>query len=125
MSYRGLARAADVSVGSIVHWETGATDPDRGTVEKLAKALGVSAAWLAYGQGQKETTMDRNTIELVSVGATDAERAVLAYYKGEPIRQSTQNGVLETMARAQGEDDAEFSRRADRRARVLEEEFGF
>ena len=49
MSVRKLAAAAGVSPSVISSYETGRTDPGRGVVERLAKALGVDAGWLAYG----------------------------------------------------------------------------
>ena len=49
MSIRKLASAAGLSPSVISSYETGRTDPARGVVERLAKALGVDASWLAYG----------------------------------------------------------------------------
>ena len=49
MSVRKLAAAAGVSPSVISSYETGRTDPARGVVERLAKALGVDSSWLAYG----------------------------------------------------------------------------
>ena len=53
LSIRALAAAADLAPGSVVHYEDGKTDPDRGVVEKIAGALGVNAGWLAYGTGSR------------------------------------------------------------------------
>lgn len=50
MSVRKLAAAAGVSPSVISSYETGRTDPGRAVVERLAKALGVDAGWLAYGE---------------------------------------------------------------------------
>lgn len=49
MSVRKLAAASGVSPSVISSYETGRTDPGRAVVERLAKALGVDAGWLAYG----------------------------------------------------------------------------
>ena len=49
MSVRKLAAAAGVSPSVIRSYETGRTDPARGVVDRLAKALGVDASWLSYG----------------------------------------------------------------------------
>jgi len=54
MSVRKLASAAGVSPSVISSYETGRTDPARGVVERLAKALGVDAAWLAYGESPSD-----------------------------------------------------------------------
>ena len=60
MSQRTLAAAAGVSHGSIQALEAGDTSPSIKTVEALATALGVSAAWLAFGaEGDAQTlTLD-------------------------------------------------------------------
>ena len=52
MSVRKLAAAAGVSPSVISSYETGRTEPARGVVERLAKALGVDASWLAYGDAK-------------------------------------------------------------------------
>ena len=49
-SVRKLAAAAGLSPSVISSYETGRTDPGRAVVERLAKALGVDAGWLAYGE---------------------------------------------------------------------------
>ncbi len=52
MSVRKLAVAAGVSPSVISSYETGRTEPARGVLERLAKALGVDASWLAYGDAK-------------------------------------------------------------------------
>lgn len=49
LSIRQLAAAAELSPSVISSYETGRTDPARGIVERLAKAIGVDVAWLAFG----------------------------------------------------------------------------
>lgn len=49
LSIRQLAAAAELSPSVIGSYETGRTDPARAIVERLAKALGVDVAWLAFG----------------------------------------------------------------------------
>lgn len=41
MSQAALAEAADLSRGYLIHLEAGQQDPTLGTLERLAKALGV------------------------------------------------------------------------------------
>lgn len=52
---RELAAEAGICPAAVSHIESGATrDPCVGTVARLAKALEVEAAWLAYGVGERE-----------------------------------------------------------------------
>jgi transcriptional regulator with XRE-family HTH domain len=49
LSIRQLAAAAELSPSVISSYETGRTDPARGIVDRLAKALGVDVSWLSFG----------------------------------------------------------------------------
>lgn len=49
LSANALGQAAEVAPGTILYIEKGRTVPSIETVEKLAKALKVSPAWLGYG----------------------------------------------------------------------------
>jgi len=49
LSIRQLAAAAELSASVIGSYETGRTEPARAIVERLAKALVVDVAWLAFG----------------------------------------------------------------------------
>ena len=51
LSRAKLGQAAVVPVGSIQHIEDGRGDPRVDTIERLAVALDVSPAWLAFGEG--------------------------------------------------------------------------
>ena len=54
MSYRALAKASGVNVATIVRLESGLYDPRLSTLERLAKALGVTVpALLAGGRPSK------------------------------------------------------------------------
>lgn len=63
MSQRTLAAAAGVSHGSIQALEAGDTSPSIKTVEALATALGVSAAWLAFGADGDAQTLTLDVAE--------------------------------------------------------------
>ena len=52
MSYRQLAKASGVNLSTIFRLESGALDPRLSTLEKLAKALGVTVPAL-LGAGTK------------------------------------------------------------------------
>lgn len=54
LSIRQLAAAAELSPSVISSYETGRTDPARGIVDRLAKALGVDVSWLAFGISPSE-----------------------------------------------------------------------
>jgi transcriptional regulator with XRE-family HTH domain len=60
-SLREVERRADVAGDLVRRTEQGLTLPTLGTVEKLAKALGVSPAWLAYGLGPTEAASGKRT----------------------------------------------------------------
>lgn len=51
LSRKALARSASSTDTTIRLTEEGATMPSVGTVEALAKALGIDPCWLAYGHG--------------------------------------------------------------------------
>ncbi len=73
LTMRALARAAGLTDTAVRSTETGASIPTIATVEALAVALNVSAAWLAYGIGNRELPPRRRS-GAVSVPAA-AERA--------------------------------------------------
>lgn len=50
LSANALGQAAGVATGTILYIEKGRTVPSIETVEKLAKALKVSPAWLGFGE---------------------------------------------------------------------------
>ncbi len=49
LSANALGQAAEVATGTILYIEKGRTVPSVETVEKLAKALKISPAWLSFG----------------------------------------------------------------------------
>ena len=51
LTMRALARAAGLTDTAVRSTESGASIPSIATAESLAKALGVSPAWLAFGEG--------------------------------------------------------------------------
>ncbi len=51
LTQRALAAKSRVTNSTIIEVEAGKRMPQIDTVEVLARALGVTAAWLAYGQG--------------------------------------------------------------------------
>lgn len=53
LSLRALAEEAQLTAGGVGSIETGRTLPSVATAEQLAKALGISPAWLAYDEGPK------------------------------------------------------------------------
>lgn len=53
LSLRALAERAGISAQAIVHVEAARVVPKVDTLESLARALGVSPGWLAFGQGEK------------------------------------------------------------------------
>jgi transcriptional regulator with XRE-family HTH domain len=54
LGMRALAKKAGVGEATINETEKGRRIPGADIVERLARALGVNAAWLAYGEGRKE-----------------------------------------------------------------------
>lgn len=52
LTFRALGDAAGLSHTAVQLLENGARDPSLGTVERLATALGVAPAWLAFGVGR-------------------------------------------------------------------------
>lgn len=61
-SIREVERRAETSEGAVRAIESG-TMPSLDTLEKIAKALGVSPAWLAYGQGPRESLNQRQDLD--------------------------------------------------------------
>lgn len=52
LSLNALGIAAGLTYTTIHNIETGRTVPGIDTVEKIADALDISAAWLAFGEGE-------------------------------------------------------------------------
>lgn len=53
LSREGLAAAAQVRAGSVQHIEEGRGAANVDTIERLAVALDISPAWLAFGDGRQ------------------------------------------------------------------------
>ena len=51
LTQRALSSKSKVTNSTIIEVEAGKRMPQIDTIEVLARALGVTAAWLAYGQG--------------------------------------------------------------------------
>jgi transcriptional regulator with XRE-family HTH domain len=47
-----LAKRLGVATMTVSRWETGALNPERDSIAKLAEALGVEARWIAYGDAR-------------------------------------------------------------------------
>jgi len=52
LSQRALATKSGCTNSTIIQVEAGNRKPQIDTIEVFARALGVTAAWLAYGQGE-------------------------------------------------------------------------
>jgi DNA-binding XRE family transcriptional regulator len=59
LSRAALAEAAGVQVGAIQNIEEGQAAPRINTIERLAIALDVTPAWLAFGEGESPAALDR------------------------------------------------------------------
>lgn len=53
-NYR-MARDLDISEGAVRSWRKGRTEPKGKNLQRLAEYLGVSAAWLLYGDESRDT----------------------------------------------------------------------
>jgi transcriptional regulator with XRE-family HTH domain len=62
VTMRELGRASGVIEGTVRAMERG-TMPQVDTVEAVAKALGVSPAWLAFGEGPREIVRRRGKLD--------------------------------------------------------------
>lgn len=51
-----IARELDVAGATISRWEAGEKEPDLRTIAELARVLGVSPAWLAFGDANGAAT---------------------------------------------------------------------
>lgn len=56
---REIGRRSDTSATLVSSAESGATMPNLAKLEALAKALGVSPCWLAYGVGAQAMALRR------------------------------------------------------------------
>lgn len=79
LSQRQLADLAELSYVSICHYETGTTIPQRASMDRLAKALGTSAAFLregvpAYQADPRDTQVDARRLN----EAIDLSRRLIA-----------------------------------------------
>jgi len=51
LSRRALAELIQAGYSALSNYESGSREPNFATTEKLAAALGVSAGWLAFDEG--------------------------------------------------------------------------
>ena len=59
---RELARRMGVAPSTTSHWMTGRRLPDSEVIAAVARALGVRAAWLAFGEGSMVETERVDTV---------------------------------------------------------------
>lgn len=72
LTLRELDRRAEISTGASRAVEVGGM-PTLDTIEFLARALGVSPAWLAYGEGPMEAPTRRQRATQVEQAQTDEQ----------------------------------------------------
>ena len=58
ITIRALAKSAGIASSAITDTEIGNRIPRADTLEKIARALNVSACWLAYGEGKAPAWLD-------------------------------------------------------------------
>lgn len=63
LSMRQLEQLADAAGNLVRNTESARSTPTLATIERLAKALNVSPAWLAYGQGPMQSQVRRRVQE--------------------------------------------------------------
>jgi len=71
LSMRELEQRADAAGNLVRNTESGRSLPTLRTIEQLAKALGVSPAWLAYGEGPMEAQTGRRATQVEPAQTSD------------------------------------------------------
>lgn len=70
-----IAEAVGVHQVTLGEWERGKSEPKLETIERLAAVLAVSAAWLAFGEGEADITPMAPVSMFKTGEQIDAERA--------------------------------------------------
>jgi transcriptional regulator with XRE-family HTH domain len=99
-----LARLLDMSSQAVGQWERGGREPDLETIARVAAALGVRAAWLAFGEEPM-----RAPGQVPALPAPAIERS------GKPVspaRTDMPHAKLDSMERERSEGEEEERRRA-------------
>ena len=73
-----LAAQCGVSGPTVSQWESGVTEPTIDSVRRIAKALGVSAGWLAFGETAETELINPMTDRKLSDAEVDRARAQVA-----------------------------------------------
>jgi len=73
-----LAAQCGVSGPTVSQWESGVTEPTIDSVRRIAKALGVSAGWLAFGETAETELINPMTDRKLSDAEIDRARAQVA-----------------------------------------------
>ena len=71
LSMRELEQRADAAGNLVRNTQAGRSLPTLRTIEQLAKALGVSPAWLAYGEGPMEVPTRRRVMQAEQAQANE------------------------------------------------------
>lgn len=84
----GLTLAAGIGAGMVALWEAGQGLPRLPSVEKLARALGVSPGWLAYGLGEAAEPVEPGVRCEALAARVEAARAALGVSMREVARRA-------------------------------------
>jgi transcriptional regulator with XRE-family HTH domain len=107
LSQERLAETLGMTQGGLGHWLSDARQPSLGDINRIADAIGVSAAWLTHGLGF-ESGAGKPLLEILLAGAlSESQLAALlatatAFAKMESIEGKVSSFDLQKILEAQG-----------------------
>lgn len=95
-SQEELADKMEVSRQAVSKWESGKTQPDLETLQKIAQVLEVSVEELIYGERRQTTVINQKTVKQVTKGLSfgAALAMVISYVTWRSIGWAIFHGLL-------------------------------
>lgn len=78
LSLRGLAKEVGVTANAVLRWEKAEVTPTRGKMIELARFFQVEPGWLAWGLGNKDSSIALEALIAKISRLTDAEMSAIS-----------------------------------------------
>ena len=78
LSLRGLAKEVGVTANAVLRWEKAEVTPTRGKMIELARFFQVELGWLAWGLGNKDSSIGLEALIAKISRLTDAEMSAIS-----------------------------------------------
>ena len=78
LSLRGLAKEVGVTANAVLRWEKAEVTPTRGKMIELARFFQVEPGWLAWGLGNKDSSIGLDALIAKISRLNDAEMSAIS-----------------------------------------------